>query len=94
MLLVREIAGVNQWNDTSDVKHHSEQATNKLNMSLTETIGIKPSLMFPGNYAISCSPLSMNPTIFISFYLKKETEFFKDTNFIAIHAQNIQLKKA
>jgi len=50
-LLIREIAGVTQWNETSDIKHHIEQATNQLNIHLKKTIGINPCLMLPGNYA-------------------------------------------
>lgn len=50
-LLIREIAGVTRWNETSDIKHHIEQATNQLNIHLKKTIGINPSLMLPGNYA-------------------------------------------
>ena len=41
-LLIREIAGVTQWNETSDIKHHIEQATNQLNIHLKKTIGINP----------------------------------------------------
>ena len=50
-LLIREIAGVTRWNETSDIKHHIEQATNQLNIHLKKTIGINPCLMLPGNYA-------------------------------------------
>ena len=50
-LLIREIAGITQWNETVDIKHHIEQATNQLNAHLKATIGINPCLMLPGNYA-------------------------------------------
>lgn len=50
-LLIREIAGITQWNEMVDIKHHIEQATNQLNAHLKATIGINPCLMSPGNYA-------------------------------------------
>lgn len=50
-LLIREIAGITQWNEMVDIKHHIEQATNQLNAHLNATIGINPCLMSPGNYA-------------------------------------------
>ena len=50
-LLVREIAGITQWNETVDIKHHNEQATNQLNAHLKATIKINTCLMLPGNYA-------------------------------------------
>lgn len=49
--MIRELAGLAQWNQTSDIKHQIEQATNKLNMHLKQTIGINPCLNLPGNYA-------------------------------------------
>ena len=43
-LLVREIAGITQWNETVDIKHHNEQATNQLNAHLKATIKINTCL--------------------------------------------------
>ena len=37
-LLIREIAGITQWNETVDINHHIEQATNQLNAHLKATI--------------------------------------------------------
>jgi len=50
-LLTQEIAGVIQWNKTSDIKHHIEQATNKLNTYRKQTIAINPCFLPPGNCA-------------------------------------------
>jgi len=37
-LVIRKIAGITQWNETADIKHHIEQATNQLNAHLKATM--------------------------------------------------------
>ncbi|KAK2555158.1 hypothetical protein P5673_023133 [Acropora cervicornis] len=34
----KKIAGITQWNETADIKHHIEQATNQLNAHLKATM--------------------------------------------------------
>ena len=50
-LLVREVAGITQWEATADVKPILKDAEVRFDMHLKNTIGINPELMMPGNYA-------------------------------------------
>lgn len=50
-LLIREVAQINKWDMTEDVKSIIKNAEVKLDLHLKKTIGINPQLMMPGNYA-------------------------------------------
>ena len=50
-ILVREIAGILQWDATKDISQILDDAENKLNHHLKKKIGVNPSLILPGNYA-------------------------------------------
>ena len=50
-ILVREIAGILQWDATKDISQILDDAENKLNHHLKKKIGVNPSLTLPGNYA-------------------------------------------
>ena len=48
-LLIREVAGVTQWEESADVKHLIQNAMHKVDQHFKATIGINPCLMMPGN---------------------------------------------
>ena len=45
------IAGVEQWDATSDVVSLLQNAQHKFDLHTKQCIGINPSLMMPGNYS-------------------------------------------
>ena len=50
-IIVREIAEINKWDMTEDVKGIIKDAEVKFDMHVKKTIGINPQLMMPGNYS-------------------------------------------
>ena len=50
-IIVREVAEVNKWEMTEDVKPIIKDAEVKFDMHIKSTIGINPQLMMPGNYS-------------------------------------------
>ncbi|XP_072168742.1 V(D)J recombination-activating protein 1-like [Diadema setosum] len=50
-IIVREVAGVQKWEASADVKQYIDDAERRLDIHLRESIGLVPSLMMPGNYA-------------------------------------------
>ncbi|XP_071491806.1 V(D)J recombination-activating protein 1-like [Diadema antillarum] len=50
-LIMREIAGVQVWEATHDVKELLDDAEKRLNDHVREMIGLAPNLMIPGNHA-------------------------------------------
>ena len=50
-MLIRLIAGVEQWDATSDVVSLLQNAQHKFDLHMKRFIGINPSLMMPGNYS-------------------------------------------
>ncbi|XP_038062316.1 V(D)J recombination-activating protein 1-like [Patiria miniata] len=50
-LIICEVARVQSWDISKDVRPMYEAAEKRLNDHLTETIGLVPKLMMPGNFA-------------------------------------------
>ena len=50
-LVIRLIAGIDQWDATSDVSPVLKNAEHKFDLYMKHKIGVNPSLMMPGNYA-------------------------------------------
>ena len=50
-LIIREIAGVKEWEVKQDVKYLINDAESKFDAHLKRSIGINPQMMMPGNHA-------------------------------------------
>jgi hypothetical protein len=50
-LIIREVAGVTQWDINSDIKPLFIEAERRFDAHMKNTCGINPAMMMPGNYA-------------------------------------------
>lgn len=75
-LLIREVAGVNQWEESADVKHLIQNASHKVDQHFKATIGINSCLMKPGNYArILFDPQNESKVVFLLGTEEKKNNF-------------------
>ncbi|XP_063954560.1 V(D)J recombination-activating protein 1-like [Lytechinus pictus] len=50
-IIIREIAGIQVWEQNQDIKEYINDAEKRLNDHVRSRIGLAPTLMMPGNYA-------------------------------------------